>query len=105
MLGRAQIITEAFLVGRADPDDWISYSRRYEFYAARRGRYWPTTYTYDTIVHTVDQLVAAGLLDHEKTPSGNRGKQSRFRASSELHKRLSDAPLAVLHDPHELVIL
>jgi hypothetical protein len=105
VLGRAQIITEAFVVGRADPDGWISYSRRYEFYAARRSRYWPTTYTFDTIVPTVDQLAAAGLLDHEKMPSGNRGRQSRFRASPELHKRLSDAPLAVLHDPHELVIL
>jgi hypothetical protein len=105
VLGRAQIITEAFVVGRADPDGWISYSRRYEFYAARRSRYWPTTYTYDTILPAVDQLAAAGLLDHEKMPSGNRGRQSRFRASPELHKRLSNAPLAVLHDPHELVIL
>ena len=105
MLGRAQILTEAFVVGRADPDGWISYSRRYEFYAARRSRYWPTTYTFDTIVPAVDQLAAAGLLDHEKMPSGSRGRQSRFRASPELHKRLSDAPLAVLHDPHELVIL
>ena len=100
-----RFITEAFVVGRADPDGWISYSRRYEFYSARRGRYWPTTYTYDTIVPAVDQLAAAGLLEHEKMPSGNRGRQSRFRASPELHKRLSDAPLAVLHDPHELVIL
>ena len=105
VLGRAQLLTEAFVVGRADPDGWISYSRRYEFYAARRNRYWPATYTYDTIVPAVDQLAAAGLLDHEKMPSGSRGRQSRFRASPELHKRLSDAPLAVLHDPHELVIL
>jgi hypothetical protein len=66
------------VVGRADPKKWLSYSRRPEFYAGRRGRYWPKTYTYDTIVHTVDQLAALGFLDHEKMPPGNLGWQSRL---------------------------
>ena len=63
-IARAQIITEAFVVGRADKDGWVSYSRRREFYRERSGRYWPTTYTYDTVIPVVDQLAASGLLDH-----------------------------------------
>jgi hypothetical protein len=34
-LTRAQIIAEAYVVGRADPDAWVSYSRRRAFYARR----------------------------------------------------------------------
>ena len=65
-IARRQIITEACVTGRADPDTWVSYSRRREFYAARQGRYWPITLSYDTVVPVVDQLAAHGLLDHEK---------------------------------------
>src|SRR5438309_824597 len=96
----ARIIAEAFVVGRADPQSWISYSRRRAFYAKRR-RYWPRSYTYDTVVHVVDQLVANNLLEHEKAFPGQRGWQSRFRASSALVNELSRATIAVLHDPHE----
>jgi hypothetical protein len=102
---RAQIVTEAFVVGRADPEEWLSYSRRREFYADRRGRYWPKTYTYDTVVPAVDQLAALGLLDHEKMPPGNLGWQSRFKASPELMKQLSEAPLTVIHCPDEVILL
>ena len=104
-LARAQILAEAFVVGRADPGASISYSRAKTFYGARKGRYWPTTYTYDLLVPAVDQLAAAGLLIHEKMPPGHRGWQSRFRASPALRERLSDAPLAVIHDPLEVVVL
>jgi hypothetical protein len=52
---RAQIIAEAFVVGRAGPTAWISYSRRREFYTGRE-RYWPPSYTYDRIVPVVDEL-------------------------------------------------
>ena len=93
------------MVGRADKDSWISYSRREGFYTARTGRYWPTTYTYSTVVPTVDQLVAYGLLDHERMPPGHLGRQSRFRASNELIKFLDQSPFAVVHDPREVVIL
>lgn len=64
-IARTQILTEAYVIGRTSPDNWVSYSRRREFYAARRGRYWPTTYTFDTVVPAVDQLATNGLLDHE----------------------------------------
>ena len=102
---RAQIITEALVVGRSDDDSWISYSRRGAFYAARRGRYWPTTYTYSTLVPAVDQLAACGLLDHQKMPPGHRGEQSRFKASGKSIKLLNQAPVAIIHDPHEVIIL
>jgi hypothetical protein len=104
-VARAQIITEAFVVGRSDNDSWISYSRREAFYTARRGRYWPTTYTYSTVVPAVDQLAASGLLDHQQMPPGHRGEQSRFKASVKLIKLLSQAPLTVIHDPREVIIL
>jgi hypothetical protein len=104
-IARAQIITEAFVVGRADVDSWISYSRREAFYTARRGRYWPTTYRYSTVVPAVDQLAACGLLDHQQMPPGHRGEQSRFKASGKLIKLLNQAPVTIIHDPREVVIL
>jgi hypothetical protein len=102
---QAQILTEAFVVGRVDPGAWISYSRRREFYAAHRGRYWPWTYTYDMIVPAIDHLTAAELLDHEKMSPGTRGCQSRIKASTRLLEQLNEHPLAVVHDPYECIIL
>jgi hypothetical protein len=101
---RARIIAEAFVVGRADPSAWISYSRRRRFYA-ERGRYRSPTYTYDKVVPAVDQLAASGLVEHEKAAPGQLGWQSRFRASSKLINQLSGTPIAILHDPHELAVL
>ena len=104
-LARAQIITQAFLVGRADPDSWVSYSRRRQFYAERRGRYWRPTYTYDTIVPAVDGLAAIGLFVHEKSQPGHRDWQSRFRASPKLMRLLNETPLSVVRDPLEVIVL
>lgn len=98
-IARTEILTEAFVIGRADAKAWVSYSRRRAFYAVRRGRYWPTTYTYDTVVPAVDQLAGLGLLEHEKMTPGHPGRQSRFKAASELIKLLNQAPLAIVHDP------
>src|SRR5260370_41016524 len=66
---REHIITEAFVLGRAEPTAWISYSRRREFYT-NRGRYRPSTYTYAKVVSGVDQLAASGLVEHEKALPG-----------------------------------
>ena len=104
-IARAQILTEAYIIGRADSDDWISYSRRRSFYAAHRGRYWPPTFTFDTVVPAVNSLATNGLLDHEKMPSGNLGRQSRFKASAELIKLLNRDPFQVVHDLHEHIML
>jgi hypothetical protein len=104
-LARAQILTEAFVIGRSDPRAWVSYSRRREFYTARRGRYWPSTYTFNMVVPAVGQLADLGALDHEKVPQGNIGWQSRFKASAEFMKLLNTAPPEVVHDPRERIIL
>jgi hypothetical protein len=103
-IARTQMIAEAFVVGRADPGAWISYSRRRAFYAARQ-RYWPVPYSHDTVVPTVDQLAALGIVEHQKAATGERGWQSRFKASVELIQRLSAAPVTILHDPRELIVL
>src|SRR3954454_11298449 len=102
---QAQIVTEAFVVGRADPDEWISYSRRKTHYTNRWGRYWPHPSTYGTVVPAVDQLATCGLLDHQKMPSGHRRWQSRFRASDVLIDLLNKEPPAVVHAPREVIIL
>jgi hypothetical protein len=104
-LTRAQIIAEAFVVGRADPEARISYSRSKEFYRVRPARYGPTNYSCSTVVATVDQLTALGLLDHRKMPAGNFGWQSSFKASSDLIRRLNEMPLPIVHDPHETIVL
>lgn len=102
---RAQIIAEAYVIGRDDRDSWISYSRRDAFYTARRGRYWPKTFTYSAVVAGVDQLVAIGLLDHQKMAPGHRGEQSRFKASAKLLKLLNEKPVAIIHEPREEIVL
>src|SRR5262245_15264685 len=102
---RTQILTEAYIIGRADADRWVSYSRRRDFYSARRSRYCPTTFTYDLIVPAVDELAASGHLDHEKMPPGNLGWQSRFKASHALMKVLDQTPPALVHAPAECIIL
>jgi hypothetical protein len=102
---RNLILAEAYIVGRADPDRWVSYSRRREFYAVRRSRYRPATYTYDLIVQAVDDLHALGLLAHQKMPPGNLGWQSRFKASRALLEALNQAPPVVVHEPKECILL
>ena len=102
---RTQILTEAYIIGRADADRWVSYSRRRDFYSARRSRYCPTTFTYDLILPAVDELAASGHLDHEKMPPGNLGWQSRFKASHALMKVLDQTPPALVHAPAECIIL
>jgi hypothetical protein len=96
---RDQIITEALVAG---PDRYISYSRRKEFYVQRQ-RYHRATYSYRAIVPAIDQLAAAGLLDHEKRPPGSRGYQSRFRASDVLLQELER--VEVVYEPLETILL
>src|SRR5215813_83447 len=102
---RNQILAEALVIGRADPDRWISYSRRREFYAVRRSRYHSGTYTYDLIVPAVDHLDALGLLDHQRMPPGNLGWQSRFKASHALLEILNQSPPVLVHEPKECILL
>ena len=76
------IVTEAYLACRADPEQWISYSRNKNFY--RRTRYRRTTYTYTTVVRAIDFLASEGWLEHRRALQGSLGWQSTFRASPRL---------------------
>lgn len=111
-VARIQILTEACIVSRADPDAWLSYSRSKNFYAARRGRYWPSTYTFSSVVPAVDQLVKLGLLEHEKAspgtfrdPGSAYKPQSRFKASDDLLACFDETPRPVVFDPRERIVL
>jgi hypothetical protein len=97
MKARRQIIAEALVAGNR----FISYSRRRAFYTETQ-RYRPT-YSFRSIIPAVDQLAAAGLIEHEKVPPGHRGFQSRFRATSDLLSVLS--PAEVQYKPLELIVL
>src|SRR5262249_19588337 len=98
MKARAQIITEALAAGHR----FISYSRRKECYTHGQ-RYYRPTYTYHSILPAIGQLVDAALLEHEKVRSGNRGFQSRFRASGLLLKEMAKVP--VVYRPLEIIVL
>jgi hypothetical protein len=102
---RNQILAEAYVVGLAEPDRWISYSRRRASYALRRSRYRSRTYTYDRVVPAVDHLAALGLLDHQKMPPGNLKWQSRFKASQALLEALNQSPPVLVHEPRESIRL
>jgi hypothetical protein len=99
MKAREQIIAEAVAAG---PERWISYSRRWAYYASHR-RYWRETHAYRAIVPAVDQLAGEELIEHEKMPPGHRGFQSRFRASPALIAELKET--ATLYDPLEIILL
>jgi hypothetical protein len=95
---RRQIITEALAAG----DRFISYSRYKQFYTHGQ-RYYRPTYTYAAILPAVDQLADAGLIEHEKAEPGQRGFQSRFRASAALLSELARVP--VVYRPLEIIVL
>jgi hypothetical protein len=79
---------------------WISYSRHAAHYSNRYG-----PYGYRIIITTIDSLAAAGVLQHEKAPTGTGvGWQSRFKASPGLIAVCRPVPL-VMADPGELVRL
>jgi len=106
-LARTQILTEAFVVNRGHPDEYISYSRRQAWWSARTNwRYWPDTYRYSTVVPAVDQLAALGIIEHERKEPGSYGKrQSRFRLSPDVLDLLNERPPALIHNPNETIIL
>jgi hypothetical protein len=99
MKAREQIIAEAVA---ADPERWVSYSRRKNYYTGHQ-RYWRETHAYRAIVPAVDQLAREGLIEHEKMPSGHRGFQSRFRASPALIAELKET--ITLYEPLEIILL
>src|ERR1700757_5236454 len=80
---RASVLLNARVASQVAPGQWISYSRRREWWSTGR-RYRNTAYTYATVVSAVDELARLGLFEHDRKRPGNLGRQSRFRASPPL---------------------
>ena len=99
---RASVLLDALISSRATPGQWISYSRRKEWWSTGR-RYRNTAYTYATVIPAIDNLSRQGLLEHDRKRPGNLGWQSRFRATPLLQGALEIPP--VIYDPVELIRL
>jgi hypothetical protein len=95
---KPQILAEALAAGNS----WISYSRRKAHYAHGQ-HYFRETYTLAGVKPAVDQLAAAGFVEHEKMSPGHRGMQSRFRASSTAIIELAN--IGVIYRPFELIVV
>lgn len=98
---RAQILTEVFVRGRADPDARISYSRHKAHYANQVRRYRPPTYTYDAVVTAINSLAASGAVNHMKAAPGDLGWQSQIWAPDDLTGLL----IPVTYLEQELIVL
>lgn len=85
---RNSILIEAALT--SDEDRWVSYSRRKAFYAGLR-RYHGTAYTFTTVLPAVEESRRLGLLEEQRSSPGQRGRQSRFRATPRLMEALAEA--------------
>jgi len=84
----------------------ISYSRNRNHYTMPR-RYRSPIYTFRTVVDAVDWLAEMELIDPDKAPPGQRGRQSTMRAKPELVSLVGAALESglVLRKPPELIIL
>jgi hypothetical protein len=100
---RDYLIGAAIEQARQDPEKWISYSRRKQWYLdhSDRGLYWPVAGMYSAITSAVDHLAADGWLEHRKVPPGNLGWQSSFRATP----KLMAVNLTLMFAPVERIIL
>src|SRR5262249_35177128 len=70
-----------------------------------RQQYFPVRAPYGGMVGAVDQLAATGAIEHQKTPRGNLGQQSRFRATSDLYRAYTECPVPLICTPRERIIL
>ena len=110
-LARSAIIVDAALSGIAEPDRWISYSRRHDWWNQGK-RYRGSAFTYATVPPAVDELDRLGLVENQVAPPGSRGCQSRLRATPELIEAarpalvlpIMEAP-TVIYDPFESIRL
>jgi hypothetical protein len=97
------MVTQAYLVGRGDPEQCISYSRRGEWWS-QSCRYRHTRFTLVTVRRAADFLAGEGLLVHHKVPPGNLGWQSSFKADAALMEAFS-YNVPILYDPVETIIM
>jgi hypothetical protein len=91
---------------RADPNRWISYSRNQDWYRdPGRRQYFPVHTAYASMRSAVDQLTAAGALEHRKSSRGNLGQQSCFRATANCYRAFVERPVPIICAPKERIIL
>jgi hypothetical protein len=65
---------DLFVAYRIDPECWVSYSRRRDFYA-HRTRYWPGPLSYTTVMRFIERE-ARGNIENKSSSPGQRGTQS-----------------------------
>ena len=88
---------------RLDPERWVSYSRRKEFYA-HRTRYWPEPLSYTTVMRFIERE-AHGNIENKSSSQGQRGTQSRMRLSPTAAHSFEQAGAKLIFDPPEIVVL
>ena len=94
------ILTEAVLAGYEGR--WVSYSRRKIFYTETK-RYRGTSYTYTSVLRTIDHLAGLDLIEENRSEPGQRERQSTFHATPKLMASWPSA--SYLCRPHEVVLL
>ena len=93
------------LVGyRADPERWLSYSRRKSFYASL-GRYRQKALTFTTITRFIENAVKWENIEHQQSSPGQRGTQSRMRLLHSTARGLEHVGATLSYELPELVIL
>jgi hypothetical protein len=105
---RAYLLGQAIKVAREDPEQWISYSRREEWYRnAGRWRYWPARARrmYSSMISAVDQLASVDLIDSRVMPPGHLKIQSTFRATPKLMALAAENHMPLILDNPEIIIL
>src|SRR5262249_41216232 len=70
-----------------------------------RQQYFPVRAPYGGMVGAVDQLAATGAVEHRKSPRGNLGQQSCFRATPDLYRAYTARPVPFICVPRERIIL
>src|SRR6516164_8503739 len=100
------VLGQALKTYRADPERWISYSRNSHWYRdPGRQQYFPVRTAYASIKSAIDQLGGTGVIEHQKSPRGNLGQQSRFRATADLYRVYTERPVPLVCTPRERIIL
>jgi len=100
------VLGQAIKTYRADPGRWISYSRNQNWYRdPGRRQYFPVRTPYASVRSAIDQLAATGAIEHRKSPRGNLGRQSSFRATADLYRAYMNRPVPLVCAPRERIIL
>ncbi|WP_366658081.1 hypothetical protein [Fodinicurvata sp. EGI_FJ10296] len=97
------IIAQIYRVAVETPGRWISYSRTKAWW--HKDRFAKTPYSYSIVTGIVQRLADNGLIEHDRRPPGERGRQSRYRASNDFMSRIAAEGFAVDYHPFSLLRL